>query len=132
MSNPSARLTVINYEPIPGITPEQKSLATRRIAERARDVDDARELLDVVFGTPRQFHGVNGRHERRRGEALSHVYQYPMPTGPAGKRYRARVRAWGREQGLPVATGGQPEGWLLNAYVEATGDAWQPGSKEAA
>lgn len=69
MSNPSARLTVIDYEPIPGITAEQKSLATRRIAERARDVDDARLLLAIVFEPPREFIGINGRRNRRRGKA---------------------------------------------------------------
>ena len=47
-----------------------------------------------------------------------------------GKKYRAAVRTWGREQGLEVKTGGQPEGWLLNAYVAATGNIWDPKNEE--
>lgn len=124
-ANP-VRMTAIDYETIPNITPEQAALATRRIAEHALDADDARELLDMAFGPPRRFHGVDGQRERRRGEAVSDVYQYPMPSGDAGKKYRAAVRTWGREQGLEVKTSGQPEGWLLNAYVEATGNVWDP------
>lgn len=46
----SRRLTVIDYESIPDITPEQGEAASRRIAERARDADDARLLLGVVLG----------------------------------------------------------------------------------
>ena len=117
------RLTVIDYEAIPGVTPEQEELAKRRIAEQAQDVDDARLLLDIVFG---KLHC----RKRRRGEFASRVYQHPMPTGPAGKEYRARVRAWGLGQGFEVTTGGTPEGWLLNAYVQATGDVWQAPAKK--
>jgi len=116
------RLTVIDYEPIPNITPKQAELATRRIAERALDVEDARLLLDMVFGGKRCIRRPKGTV----GKKVPHrtTYKYPCPVGPDGHHYRLKVRAWGRAQGLKFISTGPVEGWLLNAYVEATGDVW--------
>jgi len=121
MSGPNPiRLTVIDYESIPNVTPKQAELATRRIAERALDVEDARLLLDTVFG------GHVRRPKGTVGKKVPHrsTYKYPCPVGPDGHHYRLKVRAWGRAQGHTVIGTGPVEGWLLNAYVEATGDVW--------
>lgn len=111
MSNPSARLTVIDYEPIPGITPEQKLLATRRIAERARDVDDARLLLAIVFETPHL--------------STPHGNKTPPAVYADRRAWLGRCRAWMREQGRG------PGGMQLSKtdqrdYQAATGDIWGP------
>lgn len=108
--------------------PDERVLAKICIARHARDEQDTALLLDIVLGETHQF--FSGE-ERRRGTWTSDVYHYPMPVGPGGAEYRARVRAWGRSQGYEVTTGGSPQGWLLNAYVEATGDVWDD-EKDAA
>lgn len=106
----------------------------RRLPEKAwRDnpAADVNGVLDALFGPSRKYRGQYGpKHEPK--PFVSRVYRYPMPEGPAGAQYRADVRAWGREQGYTVKTSGQPEGWLLNAYVEATGNAWRPAEMQVA
>jgi hypothetical protein len=60
-------------------------------------------------------------------------YRYPVPAGEIGGAYRSRVRAWGREQGWKVCARGPIEVWLLNRYVDATGDAYvEPAPKPSA
>lgn len=82
-------------------------------------------ILDALFGPSRKYRGQYGP-KREPKPFTSRVYRYPMPEGPAGREYRAQVRAWGQAQGYTVKTCGLPEGWLLNAYVEATGNIWRP------
>jgi hypothetical protein len=101
----------------------------RYIAGAALDVDDARLLLAAVFGGERKVRrrkGAIGKQAPHRS-----TYKYPCPTGPEGHGYRLKVRAWGRAQGHTVIGTGPVEGWLLNAYVEATGDAWGSSIRKA-
>lgn len=98
------------------------SAVMRRLPEGAwRDNPAAgtNGVLDALFGP-------SPKRQRPKKPFVSRVYNYPVPVGPAGAEYRARVRAWGRAQGHAVLRGGPLEGWLLNAYVEATGDIWDP------
>lgn len=103
-------------------TRAQKVAATTAVMRRVPEGDDRDWVLRALFATcrvrpPRGTVGKKVPHSR--------VYAYPCPVGPVGEAYRARVRAWGREQGHKPCRG-PLEGWLLNAYVEATGDRWDP------
>src|SRR5438445_5833178 len=87
MTSPNPlRLTVIDYEPIPGITPEQAERASRCIAGHALDADDARLLLDIAFGKPqvRPPRGFKGRSPRDEAELK------PCGTEAAYQRHKAR------------------------------------------
>lgn len=87
MSAPSStRLTVIDYESTPYITPEQAQRATRCIAEHARDADDARLLLAIMFGKPqvKAPRGFKGREPRDPD-----MYQ-PCGTEAAYQRHKRR------------------------------------------
>lgn len=87
-------------------------------------------VLDALFGPSQKY---RGRYSQRpKKPFVSRVYRYPMPEGAAGAGYRAGIRAWGRAQGYTVKTCGLPEGWLLNAYVEATGNIWDPARVQVA
>jgi len=102
--------------------PTEQERARRFIARMARDAEDEALLLDTVFGGKRHVRrpkGTGGKQAPHRS-----TYKYPCPVGPDGHHYRLKVRAWGRAQGHTVISTGPVEGWLLNAYVEATGDVW--------
>lgn len=119
---------------MPDVTdvPAEKYRAMRYIASAAHDVDDARLLLDAVFaiGRPQQHRGLKGR-KPKAPEPNRSLYRYPVPLGDEGAEYRAKVRSWGRRNGHRVAKGGSLEAWLLNKYVDETGDVWQPASEKA-
>jgi len=107
--------------------PTEQERARRFIARMARDAEDEALLLDTVFGGKRHVRRPKGTV----GKKVPHrsTYKYPCPVGPDGHHYRLKVRAWGRAEGLKFVSTGPVEGWLLNAYVEATGDVW-PASTE--
>jgi hypothetical protein len=109
MTSPNPlRLTVIDYEPIPNVTAEQAGLATRRVAEHAHDADDARLLLDILFGKvqvkpPRGFSG----REPRDSNALQPCgtearYQYhrkhDKPVDAACQKAASKSRVEGQRR----------------------------------
>lgn len=106
----------------------------RRVPEKTWRDDPAvntNGVLDALFAPSRKYRGQYAPKAEPK-PFVSRVYHYPMPEGPAGAQYRADVRAWGGKQGYTVKTSGLPEGWLLNAYVEATGNVWRPAEVQVA
>ena len=100
--------------------PTEQERARRFIARMARDAEDEALLTDAVFGGKRHVRRPKGTVSKQAPHRST--YKYPCPVGPDGHHYRLKICAWGRAQGHTVISTGPVEGWLLNAYVEATGD----------